>query len=94
MVPLRFISEFFGALVEWDEDTREIEIIWDSAPPTANNPNSQLSTLNSQLYNDRRAIEAMHRASRGLPPEPPDDMDSLLTLEELDAFELSQTQAE
>ena len=90
MVPLRFISEFFGALVEWDADTRGIEIIWDSAPPTANNnPNSQLSALNSQLYIDRRAIEAMHRAGRGLPPELPDDMDRLLTLEELDEFEWS-----
>jgi hypothetical protein len=27
MVPLRFISEFFGALVNWDEETQSIEII-------------------------------------------------------------------
>jgi hypothetical protein len=27
MVPLRFIMEFFGALVEWDDATRTIEII-------------------------------------------------------------------
>jgi len=27
MVPLRFVSEFFGAIVEWDGDTRVIEII-------------------------------------------------------------------
>jgi hypothetical protein len=27
MVPLRFISEFFGALVSWDSPTRSIEII-------------------------------------------------------------------
>jgi hypothetical protein len=38
---------------------------------------------------DRRAIIAMERASKGLPPEPPVDRDRLLTLEELDAFELS-----
>jgi hypothetical protein len=28
MVPLRFISEFFGAIVTWDEATRSIEIIY------------------------------------------------------------------
>jgi len=39
MVPLRFISEFFGALVEWDGATGGIEIIWDSAPP--NNTNTE-----------------------------------------------------
>jgi len=27
MVPLRFVSEFFGAVVHWDDDTRSIEII-------------------------------------------------------------------
>jgi len=27
MVPLRFISEFFGAVVSWDSETRYIEII-------------------------------------------------------------------
>jgi hypothetical protein len=27
MVPLRFISEFFGAIVTWDDATRTIEII-------------------------------------------------------------------
>jgi hypothetical protein len=28
MVPLRFISEFFGALVTWDDETRTVEIIF------------------------------------------------------------------
>jgi hypothetical protein len=28
MMPLRFISEFFGAIVEWDYDTRSIKIIY------------------------------------------------------------------
>jgi hypothetical protein len=28
MVPLRFISEFFGALVNWDSETRSIEILF------------------------------------------------------------------
>gem|GEM_PF-4442200 len=37
MVPLRFISEFFGAIVNWDSETQGIEIIWDSAPPSDNN---------------------------------------------------------
>jgi len=27
MVPLRFISEFFGAQVEWDDETRSVEIV-------------------------------------------------------------------
>lgn len=27
MVPLRFISEFFGAIVSWDNSTRTVEII-------------------------------------------------------------------
>ncbi|MCL2839227.1 MAG: S8 family serine peptidase [Defluviitaleaceae bacterium] len=27
MVSVRFVSEFFGALVDWDEDTRSVEII-------------------------------------------------------------------
>ncbi|MCL2378561.1 MAG: stalk domain-containing protein, partial [Defluviitaleaceae bacterium] len=30
MVPLRFVVEFFGAVVSWDGDTRGIEIIWSS----------------------------------------------------------------
>ena len=30
MVPLRFVSEFFGALVIWDEETQGIKIIVDS----------------------------------------------------------------
>jgi len=28
MVPLRFVAEFFGAVVSWDGDTSGIEIIW------------------------------------------------------------------
>jgi hypothetical protein len=38
MVPLRFVSEFFGAVVNWDNDERSIEIIHISsttAQPTA-----------------------------------------------------------
>ena len=31
MVPLRFISEFFGAVVTWDAETRSIEIISNQA---------------------------------------------------------------
>jgi len=31
MVPLRFISEFFGAVVTWDDATRSLEIIRDTA---------------------------------------------------------------
>ncbi|MCL1862748.1 MAG: copper amine oxidase N-terminal domain-containing protein [Defluviitaleaceae bacterium] len=31
MVPLRFVSEFFGALVNWDGETSEIEIIRDTS---------------------------------------------------------------
>lgn len=27
MVPLRFISEFFGAVINWDTETRGIEIL-------------------------------------------------------------------
>jgi hypothetical protein len=27
MVPLRFVSEFFGAIVEWDAETQRIEVI-------------------------------------------------------------------
>ncbi|MCL2388074.1 MAG: copper amine oxidase N-terminal domain-containing protein [Defluviitaleaceae bacterium] len=27
MVPLRFISEFFGAVVTWDDATRTVQII-------------------------------------------------------------------
>jgi hypothetical protein len=90
MVPIRFISEFFGALVEWDEDTRGIEIVWDSAPPQTQNtaPGHGMTNAAGEAYIDRRAIEAIYRASRGLPPELPDDMDRLLTLEELDEFEL------
>jgi len=30
MVPLRFVAEFFGAVVSWDGDTSGIEIIWSS----------------------------------------------------------------
>jgi len=30
MVPLRFVAEFFGAVVSWDSETRGIEIIWSS----------------------------------------------------------------
>ena len=33
MVPLRFVSEFFGALVNWDSETSGIEIIRDTAIP-------------------------------------------------------------
>jgi len=33
MVPLRFIAEFFGAVVDWDGDTRGIEIIAPGEPP-------------------------------------------------------------
>jgi hypothetical protein len=39
MVPLRFVSEFFGALVEWDGATQGIGIIRDAAPPT--NPSTE-----------------------------------------------------
>jgi len=46
-------------------------------------------SFNSQFYDDRSAIEAIERSSRGLPPDPYDDPNRLLTLEELDAFELS-----
>jgi hypothetical protein len=28
MVPLRFVSEFFGAVVGWNDETRAIEILW------------------------------------------------------------------
>ena len=35
MVPLRFVSEFFGAVVNWDSETRSIEII--HLPTTAIN---------------------------------------------------------
>jgi hypothetical protein len=28
MVPLRFIAEFFGAVVAWDGETRTVEIIF------------------------------------------------------------------
>jgi len=31
MVPLRFINEFFGAVVTWDAETRSIEVIRDSS---------------------------------------------------------------
>jgi len=37
MVPLRFVSEFFGAVVNWDSDTRSIEII---SLGTSPNPNT------------------------------------------------------
>jgi len=33
MMPLRFVSEFFGAIVNWDGERQSIEIILDSASP-------------------------------------------------------------
>jgi len=46
MVPLRFAAEFFGAVVDWDGDTRGIEIV---APV-------------GETYLDRRAVEAIEEA--------------------------------
>gem|GEM_PF-3122507 len=48
MVPLRFVSEFFGALVKWDSETRGIEIIWDSAPPATENTASTAQDSSAQ----------------------------------------------
>jgi len=28
LVPIRFISEFFGAVVYWDDETREIVVVY------------------------------------------------------------------
>jgi len=39
MVPLRFVSEFFGALVEWDGVTQGIGIIRDAAPTAETDDN-------------------------------------------------------
>jgi hypothetical protein len=44
MVPLRFISEFFGALVEWDGTTQGIGIIRDAAPPNNTNTKATADT--------------------------------------------------
>ena len=42
MMPLRFVSEFFGAVVNWDSETRNIEIIY--LPTSAINPATSNST--------------------------------------------------
>ena len=46
MVPLRFVSEFFGARVEWDEETRSIVIIMNS---TGSGSQSARSTITTQV---------------------------------------------
>jgi len=50
MVPLRFVTEFFGAVVNWDGDTRGIEVIW---------------SPNMEVYFGRSAQEAIEQASNG-----------------------------
>jgi len=40
MMPLRFISEFFGAVVTWDAETQGIEIIFNPTPFNASTPNA------------------------------------------------------
>ena len=50
MVPLRFIGEFFGALVEWDGETRGIGIIWNSLAPDTNSPAPNDTAQNGPLY--------------------------------------------
>ena len=39
MMPLRFVSEFFGAVVTWDSETRGIEIVFNPTPLNAPIPN-------------------------------------------------------
>jgi len=69
MVPLRFIGEFFGAVVTWDDETRSIEVIRDSA--NMNSPNDSHRPVAGTIHTgiladsyvaDRRAIEAIERA--------------------------------
>jgi|GEM_PF-2580653 len=50
MVPLRFINEFFGALVEWDGETRGIEIIWISQRRTPTALHKAHTAQNDPLY--------------------------------------------
>ena len=67
MVPLRFVSEFFGAVVTWDAETQGIEIIMDSVSHTytpAPSPNTGASHITTVAYIDRSAIEAIERVLR------------------------------
>jgi len=67
MVPLRFVSEFFGSVVEWDGDTRSIEIINIGSVLNTNqgtNPNANQTNSASDLLavigrdeDDDRVIE-------------------------------------
>ena len=52
MVPLRFVSEFFGAVVNWDGETRSIEII----SMGGTNPDSGQNPLTSSLQGEHMAI--------------------------------------
>ena len=60
MVPLRFISEFFGAVVTWDDATRIVEIIRDPAATRTTIPTT--INHNATSYIDRSALEAIERA--------------------------------
>jgi len=64
MVPLRFVSEFFGAVVNWDSAARSIEIISSGTTSGASNSQTSNQPLNHSAVAllDRRAIEAMEQA--------------------------------
>jgi len=65
MVPLRFITEVFRALVEWDGVAERIEIIRDLTSPGSNSStNDATLPLSSTIVAiiDRSAIEAIERA--------------------------------
>ena len=50
MVPLRFISEFFGAIVNWDNQTQDIEIIRDARTTLISFIHAGLSGVDQNIY--------------------------------------------
>jgi len=69
MIPLRFVSEFFGAVVYWDNDLRSIEVVMLSQDAlqeaSSQNPNHNPLTGRGSamdMYVDRRAIEELEQA--------------------------------
>jgi len=69
MVPLRFIAEFFGAVVDWDGDDRSIEIVRGDMAQSANhNPptSDQPSNNPDEATTDHSHMEATEGATSTL----------------------------
>lgn len=79
LVPLRFVSEYFGAGVQWDGGSRVITIATNpgkSMPQAALNPNSALPALT--WTGEKPQLPAFTAWEYAAQPEPPLDIEELL----------------